>query len=102
MFICEKMLYYAHAETFVYSIEQQWAFSLWHRQGKAFCVRQFALQRQQPETDKKNFVFTTSRKISADTHGGTSARQKHLGRFFFIKRFTLTMDQILIVLLKHI
>ena len=31
----------------------------------------------------------------------TTARQKNCG-IFFIKRFTLTMDPILIVLLKHI
>ena len=52
-----------------------WAFSLWHRQGKVFCLRQFALHFQQPETDKQNVVFAPG-KDSEDTNGGAQVHVK--------------------------
>jgi len=73
---------------------------LWRRKGKAFCVRQFAWRRPQPKTDKQNVVFGSPpwKNPCGRQRWVTCARQK----FFFVKRFTLTMDQTLIVLLKHI
>ena len=44
-------------------------FSLCCRSSKVFCERQFALQRQEPEKDQKNFDVSPPGKISADVHG---------------------------------
>ena len=50
-------------------LTQHWTFSLWCRKGEAFCVRPFALHRQQPEKDKQNVDFVPPPgKISADAH----------------------------------
>jgi len=40
-----------------------------YRKGKEFCERQFALDRQQPESDKQNFDVAPAGKLSADLHG---------------------------------
>ena len=56
------------------------AFSLWRRKGKAFCVRQFALRREEPEPEAKCH-FRPPEKIPAEL-AGTSARQKNLGELF--------------------
>jgi len=34
-----------------------------------FCIRQFALHRQQPEKDEQNVDFSPPGRISADAHG---------------------------------
>jgi len=44
---------------------------------KRFCIRQFALHRQQPETHKQNIFFATSRKISAEAHGVAQAHAQN-------------------------
>jgi len=42
-------------------------FSLWRRNGKAFCERPFSLRRQQPETEKQNVnVIPPTGKIYVD------------------------------------
>jgi len=47
--------------------------------------------------------FTFPRKNSADAHGEAQMHvKKKFERFIFIEKFTLTMDRILIVLLKHV
>jgi len=61
-----------------------WVFSLWRRKGKAFCVRQFALHRQQSESGKQNVVFAPGQNVCGLPLGGTSARQK-TWEIFFIK-----------------
>jgi len=48
----------------------------------------------------KTSFMSPWKKFCGRPWGGTNARQKR--KMFFIKQFTLTTDQILIVLLKHI
>jgi len=70
------------------------AVSLWRRKGKAFCVRQFASLRQEPEADKRNVVFAPLKKFLRTPTGRRKCTSKKLRKIYFITQFTSTMGWI--------